>query len=38
LGPTTRRREDQKVIPLFQVLFLSFSSSLFTVLSLGSPV
>jgi hypothetical protein len=38
LGPAARRREDHKVIPLFQVLFLSFSSSLFTVLSLGSPV
>jgi len=28
LGPAARRREDQKVIPLFQVLFLSFSPSL----------
>jgi hypothetical protein len=35
LGPAARRREDQKVIPLFQVLFLSFSPSLFTVFSLS---
>jgi Na+/H+ antiporter NhaD/arsenite permease-like protein len=35
LGPAARRREDQKVIPLFQVFFLSFSPSLVTVFSLS---
>jgi hypothetical protein len=41
LGPAARIKveEDQKVIPLFPVLFLSFflSSSLHCILSLSSP-
>jgi hypothetical protein len=37
LGPAARTKveEDQKVIPLFQVLFLSFSPPLFIAFSLS---